>query len=68
MKEKINITIENIDDLQSVLKSLELLFEKLILYYSDTDLQKLSNLILSCSVYFGRVLRLLGYTEEDFKG
>lgn len=67
MIEKISITIEKLDDMDSVLKSIELLFRKLILYYSETDLRKLTQLILSCSNWFGAMLKTLGYTEEDFK-
>ena len=67
MKEKIQITIENLDDLQGVLKSIELLFSKLIYYYAEKDPKNLNTLILSCSAWFGKVLRILGYTEDDFK-
>jgi hypothetical protein len=66
-KEKVTITIENLDNIEDVLKSLELLFAKLIGYYSDKDLHNLNILVLSCSVYFGKILRMLGYNEEDFK-
>lgn len=66
-KEQIAIIIKDLDDINNVLSSLQLLFEKLILYYGKKDLTKLQTLILSCSVYFGKVLRMLGYTEEDFK-
>jgi hypothetical protein len=67
MKEKISITIDNLDDVQSVLKSIELLFQKLIYYYGENDVKKLYTLILSVSAWFGKVLRMLGYTEDDFK-
>ena len=66
MKEKIQITIENLDDIQNVLKSLELLFQKLIIYYSDKDEEKVNILVLSCSVWFGKMMRILGYDENDF--
>jgi hypothetical protein len=68
MKEKIAITIHNIDDVNSVLRSIELLFQKLINYYAKNNVQNLATLVLSCSIYFGRILRLLGYTEKDFEG
>ena len=67
MKEKIQITIKDLDDMQNVLRSLELLFKKLILYYADKDVNKLTALVMSCSVYFGQILRKLGYSEDDFK-
>ena len=66
-KERINITIEDLDNLPSVLRSLELLFQKLIYYYADRDLKTLNTLVISISVYFGKILRMLGYTEDDFK-
>ena len=66
MKQKIQITIDNLDDMQSVLRSIELLFQKLIDYYAEHDLKKLITLVLSCSVWFGKVLQILGYSEDDF--
>lgn len=67
MKEKIQITIKDLDDINNVLESLELLFQKLVYYYAEKDIKKLGILILSCSVYFGKMLGIMGYTEEDFK-
>jgi hypothetical protein len=67
MKEKLIITIKDLDDLQGVLKSIELLFQKLITYYADKDTEKFITLILSVSVWFGQILTMLGYTEDDFK-
>lgn len=66
-KERIQITIDNLDDVQSVLRSLELLFQKLIYYYAQRDIKSLNTLVISISVYFGKMLRYLGYNEEDFK-
>lgn len=68
MKEKISITIENLDDIKSVSNSLSLLFQKLICYYSEKDLHSLNILVLSCGIYFGKVLQLLGYDGDNFKG
>jgi len=68
MKEKLSITIGNLDDMENVLKSLELLFSKLILYYGNKDLKNLNVLVLSISSYFGKILKMLGYTEDDFRG
>jgi hypothetical protein len=67
MKEKITITIEDLDNMPSVLRSLELLFQKLIYYYSDKDVGELNILILSISSYFGQLLKWLGYNEDDFR-
>ena len=68
MKEKIQITIDNLDDMENVLQSLELLFSKLILYYGNKDVSNLNVLVLSISSYFGKILKMLGYTEDDFRG
>jgi hypothetical protein len=67
MKEQINITIDNLDNMQNVLRSLELLFSKLIMYYSNKDVKNLNILVLSISSYFGQVLTMLGYGADDFK-
>jgi hypothetical protein len=67
MKEKIQITLDNLDDVNSVLRSIELLFQKLIMYYAEHDLKSLNTLVLSCGVWFGKVLRMLGYDEKDFE-
>lgn len=67
MKEKIQITIENLDDINAVLRSIELLFQKLILYYGEHDLEKLTTLVISISVWFGKILLFLGYDENNFK-
>jgi len=61
MKERITITIKDLDDIQSVLESLELLFTKLIYYYEEKDMNKLITLVLSCSVWFGKILQILGF-------
>jgi hypothetical protein len=68
MKEKLSITIKDLDDMENVLKSLELLFSKLIMYYGNKDLSNLNVLVLSISSYFGKILKMLGYTEDDFRG
>lgn len=65
-KRKISITIDDLDDVKKVLIGLDNLFRSLLVYYIDNDLNKLSLLVFSCSVYFGKLLRLLGYREEDF--
>ena len=65
MKEKINIIIEDLDDIISVLKSIELLFQKLIYYYGETNVENLHTLIVSCSVWFGKILQVLGYDDEN---
>ena len=65
MKEKIQITLKNLDDIHNVLKNIELLFQKLMFYYADKDIEKLHTLIVSISVWFGNILRALGYDNES---
>jgi len=68
MKEKraINITISNLDDLNSVLNALDNLFKSLLLYYVDKGEDKnIEILVLSASVYFGTLLKGLGYDENN---
>ena len=67
MKEQINIKIENLDDLSSVLKSIELLFQKLVTYYQDKDYKKLCILGLSSYLWFKKVVEWLGYTKKDLE-
>jgi hypothetical protein len=67
MKEKITIVIEDLDDIQGVFKSLDILFKNIILYYTENDLKKLNTFVLSISSYFGILLGLLGYKEDDFR-
>jgi hypothetical protein len=69
MKEKITITIDDLDNLKSVSIVLENLFKTILEYYIDKDdeLKSFEWFILSCSVYFGKLLTLMGYDEKDFK-
>lgn len=66
-KKSITITITDLDDLDKVWVALDNLFRTIIIYYIDNDFDKLNRLVLSVSVYFGKMLKLLGYTGEDFE-
>jgi hypothetical protein len=69
-QEKITITIHNLDDVRSVLKSIELLFQKLFHYYAETNVKNLTILVLSCCVWLESVAQKLGLDDidyEDFK-
>lgn len=71
MKEKrsITITIGDLDDLKDVSIALENLFKTILEYYIDKDdeLKSFEWFILSCSVYFGKLLTLMGYDDKDFE-
>jgi hypothetical protein len=64
MTEKIQITIEDLDDIQKVLIALDNLFRTLLNHYIDTEWNKLSLVVVSCSVYFGRLHQLIGCKEK----
>jgi hypothetical protein len=66
-KERLTITIQDLDNIENVVGSIELLFSKLISYYADKDLKTLHILALSMGAYFGDLLRTLGYSGENFK-
>jgi len=66
-KRKINIQIEDLDDVNKVLIAIDNLLRTILEYYIDTDWHKLQIIVMSCSAYFGNILRQLGYKEEDFK-
>jgi hypothetical protein len=65
-KRAINIHIEDLDDLDKLWVALDNLFRQILEYYIDTDFEKLVKFVLSCSVYFGKLLNILGYSEKDF--
>jgi hypothetical protein len=67
MKEKIKITLEDLDDIKKVLKSVQLLFQLLIDYYVKTNIKNLKTLIYGCGVYFGKLLTVLGYDETNME-
>lgn len=66
-KERITITIENLDDLKSVLGSIDLLFRKIIFYYSDKNFNNLVLFIISCAVWFGELMTKLGINADNYK-
>jgi hypothetical protein len=67
MKNKISITLTDIDDVNKVLESLDILFRQILEHYIDKgNMKAFSTFIVTVSVYCGRILRLMGYTEKDF--
>jgi len=71
-KEQINITITDVNDIQSVLKALTLLFKKLVYHYATTDqITHLEELLLSTQHYADTLLKVLygeKIDEEDTEG
>jgi hypothetical protein len=66
-KRKVSITIDDLDDTKIVFEAIDNLFRTLICHYIDTDFDKLNLFVVSMSVYFGKLLGLLGYREEEFE-
>jgi len=66
-KRKVSITIDDLDDTKIVFEAIDNLFHTLICHYIDTDFDKLNLFVVSMSVYFGKLLGLLGYREEELK-
>ena len=65
MKEQINFTLTNLDDYNLTFRQLLVLFEKLLTYYSETDINKLTNLIDNCGIYFTIVYNLVQKTIKE---
>jgi hypothetical protein len=67
-KKVITITITDLDNELKVLEALSKLFSTIFTYYLENDKgTQFYNLIMSCGVYFGHVLREAGLTPEDFR-
>jgi hypothetical protein len=65
---RVSIVIEDLGDINKVLVALENLFKTLIDYYIEKeDLTLLASFVLACSSYFGHLLMILGYNEENTK-
>lgn len=65
-KRSIKITITDINDVNKVLESLDVLFRTILEHYIDkSDGKSFSTLIVTISVYCGRLLKFLGYEDKD---
>ena len=68
-KKVITVTISDINDEEKVLKALTNLFSEMFTYYINTGQQdKVYAIAMSCGVYFGQLLRMIGVTPEDING
>jgi len=65
MKEQINFVISDLNDIDKTLEQLCKLFEKIIYYYTEKDVQKLVRLIDGCLAYF---YLLHSYIKEAKEG
>jgi len=67
MKKTISIVITDLDDLYKVLESVDKFLRAIMMYYIETDMNKLYKFIISLSVWFGQLLNYLGIKSEDIK-
>ena len=67
-KRELSIHITDLNDLNKVLEALDNIFRTLILHYTDTNEKNAKVFIVSIAVYFGELMRLLGWNEKDFFG
>jgi len=65
MKKSVSITISDMDNIDSVLNSLDKLLKTIMLHYIDTDKEKFFSFIISVSVCFGEILNFFGVKPED---
>ena len=69
MQERINFTLTNLDDVDSTLKQLLVVFEKILYYYTEKDINKFFLFVERCLVYFYMIYRLSqtskGETNEN---
>lgn len=69
MKRQINITFEDLDDYKKVINTFSNLIKSMVAYYLDKEkYQELNYIMLSLGQYIGSLLRVMGYTKEDFEG
>jgi len=67
-KKQISITITDLSDSQKVFGSLDCLFKEILLYYCDKgDMESVDIFVLSIAQYIGSLMKVLGFSEEDFK-
>jgi len=66
MKERIVIVLEDLDDIETTLKSLKIFFSKILQHYvNKQSADNLYTFILYCSIYFGNLLQDIGYKSDD---
>lgn len=67
-KKSVTITITDLDDKEKVYEAIGNLFRTILTYYATKeDFKILDDFVLSIANYVGIIMKLLGFTEEDFK-
>ncbi len=69
MKEKINLILTDLDNYVLTMEQLQLLFEKLLFYYGEKDMNMFINFIEAFNIYFETLNQLIqkhqtGGTDE----
>jgi len=67
IKEQLIIKFEDLNDFEKTLTTLCLCCNKIIEYYAKQNDRRLDDFVLEMSAYFGYILQMLGFDEEDFK-
>lgn len=67
-KRSITITITDLDDESKVLAALGNLFSDIFTYYlEEHNTVTFTNILMSCAIYFGKVLREADINPEDYQ-
>ena len=67
-KRSITITISDLDDEKKVLEALSKFFTSIFMYYlQEGKLVLFTNVVMSCAVYFGGVMKEAGINPEDYQ-
>jgi len=59
MKEKINLILTDLDNYVLTMEQLQLLFEKLLFYYGEKDMNMFINFIEAFNIYFETLNQLI---------
>lgn len=65
MKKSISMVITDMDDLDSVLNSLDKVLKTIMLHYIDTNREKFFDFVVSLSVCFAEILKFFNIKPED---
>lgn len=67
MKKSVSMIINDIDDLEQVLNSLDKVLKTIMIHYIDTNENKFFDFIVSVSVSFGQILKYFDIKPEDIE-
>ena len=65
MKERIHLTISDLNNVESTLKELLLMIEKITIYYVDTDIKKSKSFVEKGLCYFYLLCNIINNAEGD---